>query len=582
MKKAKNASSIRHKELSANARGRVSARVWILVCAMIAIFLTENIYEMRRQSCSSDEVVHLPAGYTYLVKRDFRLNPEHPPLLKELCALPLLFMRPHVDFSHPSWLQPSTISQSVFGYQFLYSSPPRADQFLFWGRLPIVLLAGWLGFFIFRWAQQLYGNGAGLLALGLYTFCPNVIAHSHFVTTDMGATTFLTITFYYVWRFLKDAKTRHLCFAGLSMGAALASKFSAVFLLPVCFFFLWIFLRRSPLLSEEPKHQTGKYLDQKAGDIRDRQAFSRATDDAPRSFWRELLHFDRSKLKIVLIFLSLALLITQLSYLGSLNPWLYVRGLMQVNANHAPSYMNYLHGEFKTGGSWNYFLVAFLVKATCPFLILIFIRFAFLLANWKMDWWPSMFLVVPSIVLFIAVSALADDLGIRYILPIFPMMMVFSSGTLKFLKKKAAFGCVWGLLGWHVVSSLASFPYSLSYFNEFVGGPSNGIYWLDDSNIDWGQELKGVKPFMDANGIETVTLFSFSLYDNPDYYGIKQTRLPAQEVNGVSVSPKSPPPGVYVLSAHVLNRLKIRGIDWLSRYPVIGHLGYSMYIFRVS
>jgi hypothetical protein len=137
-------------------------------------------------------------------------------------------------------------------------------------------------------------------------------------------------------------------------------------------------------------------------------------------------------------------------------------------------------------------------------------------------------------------------------------------------------------LGWHVVSSLASFPYSLSYFNEFVGGPSNGIYWLDDSNIDWGQELKGVKPFMDANGIETVTLFSFSLYDNPDYYGIKQTRLPAQEVNGVSVSPKSPPPGVYVLSAHVLNRLKIRGIDWLSRYPVIGHLGYSMYIFRVS
>jgi hypothetical protein len=127
-------------------------------------------------------------------------------------------------------------------------------------------------------------------------------------------------------------------------------------------------------------------------------AISRATDDAPRSFWRELLHFDRSKLKIVLIFLSLALLITQLSYLGSLNPWLYVRGLMQVNANHAPSYMNYLHGEFKTGGSWNYFLVAFLVKATCPFLILIFIRFAFLLANWKMDWWPSMFLVVPSIV----------------------------------------------------------------------------------------------------------------------------------------------------------------------------------------
>jgi hypothetical protein len=123
-----------HQNLSANSSARVSLKVWMLMSALIVIFLAENIYEMRRQSCSSDEVVHLPAGYTYLVKRDFRLNPEHPPLLKELCALPLLFMRPKVDFSDASWLKPSSISQSIFGYRFLYADPLRADQFLFWGR----------------------------------------------------------------------------------------------------------------------------------------------------------------------------------------------------------------------------------------------------------------------------------------------------------------------------------------------------------------------------------------------------------------------------------------------------------------
>ncbi|MDD5544897.1 MAG: glycosyltransferase family 39 protein, partial [Acidobacteriia bacterium] len=479
---------------------------------MIAVFLAENIYEMRRQSCSSDEVVHLPAGYTYLVKRDFRLNPEHPPLLKDLCALPLLFLRPRprVDFSDPNWQQPSVVSQSVFGFRFLYGDPPRADQYLFWGRLPIVLLTACLGFFIFRWAQQLYGNAAGLLALGLYAFSPNVIAHSHFVTTDMGVTAFLTISFYYLWRFLRDTRTRDLCFAGLCMGAAMASKYSAVFLFPVGIFFLWIYSRPSLPLPQERKKDSSKSKGRRSRDRRGRPASFDWNAAIPRGFWRELFHFDRPKLKRVLIFSGLAFVVIQLSFVGSLNPMLYLRGALQVNANHNPFYESFLHGDFKRGGWWNYFLVAFLVKATSPFLLLIFARFIFLFKNLKKEWWSSMFLVVPSIVMFVAVSALADPLGVRYVLPIFPSMMVFSSGILRAVQKRALQGCVWGMLGWHIVSSLLAFPYSLSYFNEFVGGPSKGIYWLDDSNIDWGQELKGVKRYMDLNGIRVITLFSFS------------------------------------------------------------------------
>jgi hypothetical protein len=565
MKKTGKAYTDDHQKLSENVNAKVSPRVWILVGALIAIFMAENIYEMRRQSCSSDEVVHLPAGYTYLVKRDFRLNPEHPPLLKELCALPLLFMQPKVDFSDPNWLQPSAMSQSEFGFKFLYSNPPRADQFLFWGRFPIVLLSAWLGFFVFRWAQQLYGSTAGLLALSLYAFCPNVIAHSHFVTTDMGVTTFLTITFYNLWLFLQKGKMRSLCFSGLSMGAALASKYSALFLLPVGLLFLWGFFRPTSPLSMESKKNSNKYPATKMGDWQDRAG----------DFWRELFRLNRSKLKVVTIFLGLAVLVVQLSYLGSVNPWLYIRGAIQVNANHSRIYEYYMNGDFKAGGWGDYFLLAFLVKATAPFIILLFVRLIFLLTNWETDWRPSMFLMVPSVVLFIAISAFADCMGVRYVLPIFPMMMVFSSGTYNFLKKKTAFICILGLFSWHIVSSIASFPYSLSYFNEFVGGPSKGIYWLDDSNVDWGQELKGVKQYMDANGVKIITLFSFSPFDNPNYYGINQTGL-------TTFNPNSPPSGIYVVSAHRLTRLKLQGFDMLSRYPVIGHLGYSMYIFKIS
>ena len=558
---------------SKNLDTHASPRIWIPAGILIAVFLGQNIYEMRRQSCSNDELVHLPAGYSYLVKRDFRLNPEHPPLMKEICALPLLFMQPKVDFTDPNWLQASSISQWEFGHRFLYSNPARADQLLFWGRLPIVLLAGWLGFIIFRWAQQLYGNAAGLLALGLYALCPNVIAHSHFITTDMGVTAFLTISFYCLWRFAKEGKTRDLCFSGLSMGAALASKYSALFLLPVALLFLWAFSRRMAPASARLQKHGNQAL---AGGERDRRDGKSSLDPdafSPIGFWREFFSFDRSKLKVVIIFLGLALLVVQLSYLGSLDPLLYPRGALQVNANHDPNYEYYLNGNFKAGGFAEYFLVAFLVKATAPFLILIFIRLIFLLANWERDWRQSIFLVVPAAAFFVGVSVFAECLGVRYLLPLFPMMMVFSAGALHFIKKKAALVFVWGLLGWHCVSSLASFPYSLSYFNEFAGGPSRGIYWLDDSNIDWGQELKEVKRYMDKNGVEIVKLLSFSPYDNPDYYGIRHIDLRKSE-------PSSSPAKIYAISAHSIVRLKQQGVDILAQMTMVGHLGHSMYILK--
>ena len=46
----------------------------------------------RLLSATFDETTHLPAGYSYLKTGDCRLNPQHPPLIKLLCAAPLLFL----------------------------------------------------------------------------------------------------------------------------------------------------------------------------------------------------------------------------------------------------------------------------------------------------------------------------------------------------------------------------------------------------------------------------------------------------------------------------------------------------------
>ena len=560
------------------ARPRIPFMAWALVVLLLALFAAQNLVEMTRESCSSDEVAHLPAGYTYLLKHDFRLNREHPPLMKVLCALPLLALHPKIDFNNPEWPEASPRSSAQFGFNFLYAND--ADRLLFWGRVPVVLIAVLLGFFIFRWAQQLYGYPAGLFALGLFAFSPNIIAHSHLVTTDLGFSAFSTISFYFLWRYLSDGKPRSFLGSAAAMGAALASKFSAIFLFPVALLLLWMFYGAARNKSDPaaPAHSRAGADDFKsAAEGRDPRHFLNA------AAWSQQLQVDRKKVLAVLAFVGIAVIVVQLSYLDSPDVTLYLKGMLQVDKNFDPQNPAYLHGSLSIGGWWYYYVVAFLVKATAPFLILILIRLIQLIRGRATDWWPSLFLILPSLVLFTAVSVFAAPIGIRYVLPVFPLLMVYVSGVARTFKTSRAALAICGvLLCWHIASSLAAFPYSLSYFNELAGGPSQGIYWLDDSNLDWGQDLKGVKQVMSRMGIESVTLYPFNSYDNPEYYGIPMRRPSDREWAQMVTSPNPPPPGVYVVSGHWVAIMHGLGIDWVKKYPVIAHLGYSIYFFRIS
>jgi len=141
----------------------------IAACLLIFVFLIA-FFSMRGDSATMDEVAHLPAGYSYLTQKDMRLNPEHPPLIKDLAAIPLLFIE---DINFPSdikaWKE-DVNGQWGFGYHFLYQMGNPVDQMIFWGRIPMILILILLGFYIFKWARELFGNKVALLALFLFSF----------------------------------------------------------------------------------------------------------------------------------------------------------------------------------------------------------------------------------------------------------------------------------------------------------------------------------------------------------------------------------------------------------------------------
>ncbi len=533
--------------------GKMPIKIKLAAVLFLAIFTAQSAYELRRESCTADEVVHLPAGFSYLKARDFRLNPEHPPLQKVLCALPLLWLRPKMDFNDPNWGSP--VHQEAFGYDFLYAN--NADQLLTWGRWPTILLGIILGFFVFQWARQLYGNTAGLFALGLFSFSPNFLAHSHLVTTDLGVCAFLTGGFYFLWHYVNSGKRNSYYACTVLLGMSLAAKYSALVFFPFALVLLWIF--------------GGSRLEE-------RNPRTAPTEASFNLSWRP----DRRKILDCLVAVVIALVVIQLSYLGSLDFSLYFRGLTQVNKNIPADALRYLHGHLKAGGWWYYFLVVFAVKATAPFLILVLARLLTIFRNWRREIPSLAFFALPTVLYFVVLSLTANQFGVRYLLPVFPFLMIFSSGLLTMtVNRQRDQWALWALLAWHIASSAAAFPHHLSYFNELVGGPAHGMDWLDDSNVDWGHELKSAKRFMDQHGIDRVTIYTFSLFDNPSYYGIHGTRPDSQQWTQIVTSPH-PAPGFYIVSAHWLAIQKAIGIDWMKRYPVVGNLGYSMFVFRIS
>ena len=525
-----------------------------LVAALLTLFALQVILTSRQTSPAYDEVAILPSGYVFLKTGQWHLIAEHPPLIPALSALPLLALKPRLDLTDPSWTREPT-NVWIFGSNFLFTND--ADRLLFWGRLPVLLLSLLLGYVVHRWATELYGVGAGLMALLLYAFCPTIIAHSGFTSHDVGLSCFFTLSLYWLWRFMTGGTWHNLLWSGLLLGCALSSKTPAFILPPVFVGLMLLAVWRYP----RPERADA------------------TTAAAARLSFPLAAHPVRDRLlpslaALALIFL-MAFGVLYTVYLFPKDPLFYVKAGLLAPRLHVPNYPYYLMGQFRAEGWWYYFLVAFAIKTPIPMLLLIPLA----LWHWRRQggqWIREAYLLLPALAHLILISALADPLGIRYLLPIYPLLFIFASRTAPLFRRRGA-GAAAGIVlaTWYLFTPFRIYPDYLAYFNEFVGGPKHGIEYLDDSNIDWGQNLKRLRRYLDAHRIDKVKLLYFGT-GRPDYYGIRAEPIQLADLA------RTPEPGIYIISANALVRARAYfKIDWLRRYELVDVIGYSFYVFRV-
>src|SRR5207302_1751441 len=163
-----------------------------------------------------DEPAHIGAGLSYLVTGEFKLNPEHPPLLKELAALPLVAIGVRWPVSPAAWAALSPAA--AFGFQWQLGNTvlvgDAPGRVLFWARLPMLLIALLLGCVLWAWGRRMLGDAAAVGALVLFALDPALIAHGPLVTTDVGCAAFVTLFVFALSRYLQRRTPGRLLLCG--------------------------------------------------------------------------------------------------------------------------------------------------------------------------------------------------------------------------------------------------------------------------------------------------------------------------------------------------------------------------------
>ncbi len=203
-----------------------------LVVLMLVVLGVEVVSTIRQQSLTWDEGDHIFAGYEIWKTGDFGLNPEHPPLVKMLGTIPLLGLQLKVPPLQGRFFKDEAY---LDGRDLLFGNGPRygVDTLMLRTRLAVGTLTLVLALLVFFAGQEMFGTGAGLLALLMFIFEPNLLAHGAYVTTDMAVSCMLFGAVYAFYRYVKAPSVGRLVVAGLVSGLALAAKHSAVLLLPM-------------------------------------------------------------------------------------------------------------------------------------------------------------------------------------------------------------------------------------------------------------------------------------------------------------------------------------------------------------
>lgn len=542
----------------------------IFICLFFVIisFFSANGFNFNNlkysgNSITSDEVPHITSGYYYLKSGRYFLNPEHPPLVKDISALPIrFFLNP--DFPkisakapYPSESEKEDLffNKKVFprvleienyhwdNRMLIFNPQNNPDLIILLARLGVILFNSTMLFVLYLLLKKHWNKKTAVLSLFLLAIPQFNIAHGSLVTTDFTASVLQLCALASFGVFLKlfDHNFKKKIFLWLFVSSffftlAFTAKFSSLILIPISFigglifilavkrlnfksllFYLFSFV----ILIAFSFSLTIFYYSFHVKNMDSEGIVSQLTNNYPKKF--------PSAAKTIL---------NQMAEGSRFEKALsiYAIGLsMTINRIDSAGQSTYFMGKVYSseGAGRLYFPVLYLTKLPLAFHFLTLMSFAlfFIFLSkriLKKELWLKFSALDLLIFIFIAIYSYKSisnnlNIGLRHFMPVvFAVSILTARLTIIFwnkkIFKKIKIACVTlVLLIIMFISTIISFPHYLSYYNISVGETNNGYKIATDSNYDWGQDIKRLGKWVRDNNVEKIYVHIFSA-NKLDYY----------------------------------------------------------------
>jgi hypothetical protein len=558
--------------------------LWTLAAAALALASVWLVWDHARgDALSADEPVHILAGYFEVFGRTAIVNIEHPPLTKLLAGLALKAL--------PLPPAPAAVPLGAgftdFGHAFLFENRVSPDAIAAAARRPFRWLLASLVLLVFFAARAESGPGPALCAAALIAFDPNFLAHAGVVHTDVAASLGFLATVLAWEGVQRRPNAARLVLAAAVLGAALASKFSAIYLFPILALQGLLAARRE----DRPGRATGRMFGRLAlvgagALLVVFSIYAAVTTRMNRADQQQILWESVGER-------GAPGLARAIQKVASVSPPLghYLGGLAYVaRQNAVGGGVNFLNGKTSVTGFPSYFFVAFFAKSTLAFLAATALALGgavyFRLGK------EARLYLLPVAILFLASMGSSYNIGIRHLLPVYPFLALCGAAVLARMRSRAgaparvAAVLLLALPLSEAAEAAAIHPHELSYFNPLVGGPEGGRRIVSDSNVDWGLDLRRLAAELERRGVHDPTVVYFGGDDVdyrvgvPDFSADPRVRGSLVAVSALHLA-IGPPYYAYHGATELSAALDRLLHDLAARGRPAGRIGHSIYLFEI-
>lgn len=542
----------------------------VLICSMVIHAMLLGFLAWKNAP-TVDEVAHLPAGLVIWNDADFSLYRVNPPLVRMIAALPV-FLVEHQENTAFYQADADVRYEWAVGREFVKANGTDSYRLFFLARCACIPFS-LIGMFVsFHWGKELTSETGGLVAAILWGFSPNVLGHGALITPDIAASSMGLLAAWCFSHWMRSATMRNATFAGLTLGAALLTKSYWIVLLGIwpvlggiqCYMDRSGCQSRSDLLHlmfilliGVNVLNLGYFFEGSGTFLGDFRFYSSTLSGELRTPGIDLPgnRFHGTWLGKIPVPL----------------PKDYVTGIDLQKVDFERGTWNYLMGDVKQSEGWfSYYLIGIFLKVPVSTWLLCLLGVTDLVcsAEARFLFRSLVSVLVPAMLIFVIASSQTSlNRHVRYVFPVLPVIYLLCAVGARSRQQLAIL-----LVVLSVCSSLAVYPHSLSYFNFSIGGPERGSKWLIDSNLDWGQDLKEIREWIETHP-ECRPIYVSWPGDVP---------LNSLGVDAGLYAGGTPRTGWYFISRHQRNHPLQDYSHFDERIQPLGQIAYTYDIYRIE